>query len=462
MTSHSAESTVNALETQKLGTCHFLKLPLELRDIIYGMLLTTRYCTQLNAVGELPWLKFYFHTAIILVNKQVSAEAVRILYKGNHFIILQTIGMSSWYQHTTPVFKLLSEPNVKSPVLRIDLTAVSDASLSRGPVYTYITTQDGLLSIISDLWQWEHADRRNPRDLRLTLDFSPNAESSYQFLSELVLRPWDKISGVKDLVLTGPIKEPMRNHLEKYNLEGPSSIDIDAHLKKYHSLAEREFEQEDYDAAGWWWSIFNRYWIYVSNLRPYRVAGGKWSKDSDGVWDVLRKSHSMYYEGILKLMKAFLRQSKYIEALQCANKALFGDGIEDWDFERFGDRMTAIMKTKFHLSGSLARTALRNTNSGMCDIKLAARTLHSNGPRSLNMDMSLRQLTEDLKLTVNNELIRLESLHRCGSPWPLFPPRRKGRKPRDPDWQFSVVRQSFWEWLELPEELEVAEEREVG
>jgi hypothetical protein len=63
--------------------------------------------------------------------------------------------------------------------------------------------------------------------------------------------------------------------------------------------------------------------------------------------------------------------------------------------------------------------------------------------------MSLSKLTEDLRLTLNNELIQLKSPWLCACEIPTSPTSQSA-----PEWQVSVVSPSFWEWLELPEDRE--------
>jgi hypothetical protein len=109
--------------------------------------------------------------------------------------------------------------------------------------------------------------------------------------------------------------------------------------------------------------------------------------------------------------------------------------------------MTPLMEMKFNLGVCLALTMIGKTKPGMGYLEEAAETLCSRGSASMNLGMSLKDLTEDLKRTVNNELIGLESFWRCGGEMPLW-----SKQQSSPDWQVGAVSRSFWEWLELPEE----------
>jgi hypothetical protein len=461
MFSHLLERTVNAVKARSPVTGHLLNLPLELRDIIYGMLLTSPYCTDLNSFGSA--IRFHFHSAILLVNKQISAEATKIFYQGNDFVLLKIIGIELplW---KVPAFRLLSESKITSPVLRIEFIAAYTSHVEVGNCQSLITTPEGLKFIMRALWGGvqKEADSDFPDewirhgDSRLTLDFNPKAASRYQVLSELVLRPWDQVN-VKELVLKGDIKEPMREHLMKSNMEGPFPNDVAAHFEAYNFIAEKEFERGNYGAAQWWWVLLNHYWFYVSRLRPCYLGGTRKSKKDEELCNVLEKSRYMTSEGLLMLTKACLRQLKYSEAVTYAYHAIYHPEVDRWEFRRFGPKLNATMDMKLHLSGALACVALGSTQCGRRNVKAAARAImDSRGSRSLNMaNMHYEELFKDLKMTIDNELICLQSLWRCdrnhGKPL-------SSRQGSGPEWQVGVIQRSFWEWMELPEERDVAPE----
>jgi hypothetical protein len=105
-------SIVSSVDEEPSGVCHFLRLPLEIRDKIYRVLLTTPYCIQLSSTKTS--LKFCLSTDILLANKQISTEATRVLWKENDFIILKLNGLNLSLKDV-PVFKLLSEDSVEMP-----------------------------------------------------------------------------------------------------------------------------------------------------------------------------------------------------------------------------------------------------------------------------------------------------------------------------------------------------------
>jgi hypothetical protein len=440
-----------------------MKIPLELRDKIYAMLLTTPYCAEVGTTGSSP--KFRLHTAVLFVNKQVSGEAERILYQANDFVILKVLTEPcdmDWVFGTVPKFKLLSENRISSPVLRINITEADVGRVKVGSPKSFITTKEGLQAIISALWKplWEplgeqdddEGDLPEPRYLRLALNFNFKAAARRPILTELVLRPWHKISGFKELILTGNIEEPMLKKLEKSNYEGPFANDVAAHLMEYDVLAEQEFEQGNFNAACWLWAVSEEYWTYIAGLKPYRLGGRIMCELDDELWDTLRKFQFMHSEGMLRLLKESLRQSRYGDAAAYAEEGLgimdFAESWYSWRCPLFGRKPTAMMEMKFGLSTILAQTACGKTEDGKIELNCTVRTiLDTNLSRSLNIDMNETELRKDLKITVDNELIRLKSPWRCGGLLPLSPTAQSG-----PDWELGEELRSFWEWMDLPDD----------
>jgi hypothetical protein len=451
MCSHSAASIVNPCEPQSSSPCHFLKIPSELRDIIYEILLTTPYCTTFDSEGFL--LEFHLHSAILLVNKQVSAEARRVLYQGNDFVILKTTGIRFLHLEEIPAFVRLPESKVTSPVLQVEIAVADDGRDEFVDPRTLITTIEGLQSIIIALWMFRPRSDEYLFHGNLSLSLSYNAVSRYHYMSEIILRPWNRITGLKELVLTGDIEKPMREHLEKSNLEGPFPNEVAMHLAEYHSLAERDFERKDYNSARWWYKLSGEYWKFILYLRPHRLGGSMVWQIGDELWDVLRKSLPIFYEERLKLMKTCLRESKYPAAFDDANQALYGIDASYMEC----DGPTPIMQMKFHLGACLARTSLGKiqVNDGTLCLDLAAHTLyHWSLDRNMNgLEITEAVITQDLKVAVNNELIRMKSSWRCGHDLPVSPTIGTIKKDM---WQVGECQRSFWDWLDLPEEWELA------
>jgi hypothetical protein len=217
----------------------FSKLPLEIREQIYRMLLTTPYCTHINSTGQR--LKFNIHTAILRINKRISAESTRVLQDENHFIILKINGPYLYLQDI-PVFELLSEDRVANPLLRVKIYIGGGVLPLPMSVITCITTADGLQSILRAIWNLEKygSGMSSIIDMKVSLGFSPKATARHEILSILVLKPWEIVNGIRALQLSNNIQTPMCEHLETHTLRGPSSNQVIETLNKYRSLAEDE------------------------------------------------------------------------------------------------------------------------------------------------------------------------------------------------------------------------------
>jgi hypothetical protein len=359
------ENMMAPTEKRSPRVCHLLKLPLELRDLIYRMLLTTPYCTQFSTTKGYPLgpvLEFHLHTEILLVSKQISAEATRILHQGNDFILLKTSGLKLSLDQV-PKFKLPSKNRIPRPLLRIEISVADCSRVEVCNFKTLITTPERLPAIICAIWKIEYDNPRgsavHQRNLSLTLDFNLKAQAKYEALSDLLLKPWDMVSGLQKLELRGDIKEPMRERLEKSIVIGPFPSEVAARLKEHHYLAERQFQQKNYDVAQWRWHLLGKYWGYLFNLITNRMPRSR-IIERRGFKDVLRDSLPMVFEGRLMLIKACLYQSKYRDVTGYAGEAVaafsstcgratsLGYGCQDLD---------PIIYKKFKMSLGVSRLA---------------------------------------------------------------------------------------------------------
>jgi hypothetical protein len=324
----SPESLMKSIEVRSPGVCHLMRLPLELRDLIYRMLLTTPYCTNLATtryrIG--PVFEFHLHTAILLVNKQISEEAARILYHGNDFILLRSHGLNLSLDKV-PGFDCHSEleRRISRPLLQIEIRNTDLSRVKLRDPDTLLTTPEGLQSVIGVIWALvydnPYAREVHHRDLSLSLDFNFKTGARYKALSDLVLKPWEMVNGLQELELTGDIKEPTRECLEKSIMKGPFQSEVAACLKNYHSLADQYFQQENYDAARWWWHLLGTYRAYLFNLTTYPfIRNDKVVEGREFIKDVLSESLPTYFDGKLKTIKACLHQSKYEEAAGYASE----------------------------------------------------------------------------------------------------------------------------------------------
>jgi hypothetical protein len=456
---------MNPIETKSHGFRLFLKLPLEIRYLIYLMLLTTPYCTQIASTGK--GLEFKLHTAILLVNKQIAEEGTRIMYHGNDFIVLSVTGINM-HLNRIPKFRLLSEDRIPRPVLRITLAVATDNLVDVGEERTLITTSEGLQPIINAIWGLEYYRLAIPMtgnpnilfvprkihhgEMSLTLDFYLKAEPRYKALNTLLIKPWEMINGLASLILTGDIDEQMCERLRKYNSDGPFPNEVATRLTEYHCMAKRRFEQKDYVAVQWYGTVIDDYMTYLFLLKPHRLKGAVICEPGTELWQVLKKSFTMYHEGRLDLVIASLRQFKYTDATKYADDVLeedFGRGLGRWYYRE--DNLAPIMQKKFTVCLYLARYALQN----MIDLEFARFVLYT----SLDDDIDCTDLVEALQDKAPDcVIVWRNSIWTLAVRGPVIIIRDDIMRPVPVD---SRGWYSLWEWLELPEEPELPEESDT-
>jgi hypothetical protein len=293
------------------------------------MLLTTPYSMNIDptcrhALRE----KFHLHPAILLVSRQISVEAIRVLYQENDFITLKVTGVNLALEWI-PKFNLFSGTKIPHPLLQIEIAVANSSCAEADEWQTVITTSEGLQQIISAIWVLERPYGQvyhNGRllkptvrhgDLCVTLDFGTKASIRYELLKQL-----DSVKGLNKVVILGDFGEPLRKHLEIHCHERPFLDDVYYHILEYHDLADREFKNRDYNIARLWCTMLDRYWIYLHIFKPCRLRGCEIGDIDNESRDLSIKLSPTYFENRLKLVKSYLRQGKYRSAGGWAQEAV--------------------------------------------------------------------------------------------------------------------------------------------
>jgi hypothetical protein len=124
------------------------------------------------------------------------------------------------YFNEVPKFKI-PENKATSPVLRIEIAVAEHSGIEWGRPETLITTPEGLQTIINTLWIFDEQnaifDDITLGKLSLTLNLNIKAVSRYRFLSQLVLKPWEMINSLQELLVTGDIEKSMREQSRAVN-----------------------------------------------------------------------------------------------------------------------------------------------------------------------------------------------------------------------------------------------------
>jgi hypothetical protein len=440
------------IEGDLSGACHFLTIPLEIRDDIYRMLVTTSYCTQITATGTT--FEFNLSLDIRLVNKKISGEATRVLLEDNNFITLKVSGLSLQLDNI-PTLRMLVGRKVPDPILSI----VIDNAVERIPredtaTITLLTTSEGLPTIITALWKLYKAGTNDnmpyssygsfypyyPKDLSISLTFKAPA-GRRKALGSLVLQPWDLLYGVGKLSLEGDIGDSMSLHLRKRMLEGPFHQEVAPTLQKYHSLGLESLARKDYNCAQRWWTCFADYWRHLGLLKrdPLLVHGIKNGRNDD--WNqLLKEFKEKYYEGKFGIVQAYLHQANYQEALLNTTQVRCETArpLIDIDYT-----FPALLRGKLHLCEALAHTALGKTKEGINNLSWAAALIACHSEyENHGSKVSFLNLKEAIQKELSNRN------------WPIQSERSvETVEVRSWETKETVIR-SFWEWLEAPELLQ--------
>jgi hypothetical protein len=252
----------------------FLRLPLEIRNCIYRVLLSRRL-TSAHAYryGNYRW-PVKFAPAILRANKQVFEEASRVLYTENDFIVLRV----ATHTHNParrftlldqfPSFTGLSENQIPLPVMQIAITELkSDPFDTQNPITqrTFIFTPEGLPDFIHLLWCLSLMCNFYS-SLKLSLTLFNNVQSRHEFLNNHVVRSLDQLQGFGELTISGDVDGEVIRHLIECMVLGQQLEDVRSRIAEYFSLGELCFKKEDYKLARYYWVRLRSFWAYRSRF----------------------------------------------------------------------------------------------------------------------------------------------------------------------------------------------------
>jgi hypothetical protein len=305
-------------EKPSVSASGFAKIPLEIRDDIYKMLLTTLYCADVDSTGQR--LEFDLHTEIIYVNKAISAEGLRVFYEENRFVAIKVSGFNL-YLGDVPSFRRLSEHKIENYLLQVGVSVAEEKQLFQFPirVVTRITTIHGLQSFIGTIWNLEKIGGGGPHvigniyneDLKFHFKFNLKVTARYEVLSDLVLKPWERVNGVKEVEWLGDIPMPMVRRLERHMLYGPSPRGLIETLEQSRLLSECNYRRQDYNDAPWRWKVFFEYWYYLHLLDPQVLGGCDIYEPGSPIWQAVRMSLLTNLEGLLGYWRKSFSQLRY-------------------------------------------------------------------------------------------------------------------------------------------------------
>jgi hypothetical protein len=418
----------------------FLKLPFELRDCIYRMLLTTQYAyIEEQLPNDSAWPckgKFDIRPSILLANKQIYMEANKVLYTGNDFAVFKFFDPKSahnpWKSYI-PAFQRLSEKRVTNPKLRIVIKPVDVRTSWRSAWVTIVTTAEGIPSIIFALWS-RASDYDFYQPMTLALKFHHDAQPRYQFVLEQFTSPWTHIHGFRRVTLTGDISKKMIRDIRESIAHRPRENELVDYMEQFNRKAEEYFDRGDFAAAKHQWVFMQGYWSFNFVLR----ISYKSSPIAPSRAQIFEIAAKLAAHAKLRVIMLHITNQEYERAWSEAANLL------RCTVKNYGTDLEPMFKAKIHLCRLFSMAAYCHLER----LQLAA--LHSAvtclRQSSLFANGEFEELRNEVRWGIDNSLIRLGTRHRCCRTEIARPQFEGG-----PDWVVRPAYRSFWEWLELPE-----------
>jgi hypothetical protein len=440
-------ATFRKVEPPKV--CHFLKLPLEVRNEIYKVLLTTSYCTYIKSNGTT--LKFKLCGNILQVNKEIHQEAKKILIEANDFVVFKVNGLNLQTENI-PVFKDLQEEKIKYPVLRVEVKFPVRRGYIGG-TDTLITTAEGLQPLLNTLWKLDMnglninmLDPRDsdttvhPSDLKLSLHFSIRAPMRSEFLRNNFLKPWKRLHGIGKLTLTGDVGDQMTQLLTKNMVKGPSSTDVVCTLNTYFSLGKKETRKRNYTIAQWYWNLYRTYCRHLRQLRSDPLFNHDLKDAKHKMWaEVWAKFEGIFFQCKLRIMKQYIHQYNYKLVVVYAEQARCAR-VFPFDLSY---KPSELWTAKFYLCEAMAHNALGDTDSTINSLVPAAKNISSSLGQGGTREV--RYIGKCLHMSINEQLLALNSPYHNSLELPLTAQDRT-------DSLDGIESCTFWDWINFPED----------
>jgi hypothetical protein len=300
-----------------------------------------------------------------------------------------------------------------------------------------------LQPVISALWRLNDVNQV-PSDFSISLTFKVRSSVRRETLTKLVLKPWERLHGIKELTLAGDIEDSMRRHLEESMLERLSPDQIVLSLAQYHSMGQQNLAWKNFNAANWWWTLYEDYCKHLGAVRLNLSVEQESNDHNRNQWTGLCiQCTRMYFQGKLGTLIILLRRSMYEEAMVSIAQARHGRS-HAFPINNFST-ISPILKAKFSMCDAFAHIALHAADVRIDRLKLAAAHLCSSSQYN-NLDIS--GVSENLKMSIYTELMKQGSQYRFK--FMVYLERLEDE--RRIDGQAGAESRSFWEWLDLPED----------
>jgi hypothetical protein len=402
------------------------------------------------------------------VNQQISDEATQILYTANEFIIVRVsipnpdevldaldhddacmrrLQPDPWVVfESVPAFKRLSRRKVTTPALKVTIATRADKQRYNENWITLIITPEAIPCLFEALWIYGRQCEFY-KNWVFALEFCKNVPSRNKFLTETILKTWDQMYSVGEVLLTGDIDAAVINHLKQPLTLCAFEDDMVRYMDIHQSRAESYYERNNYPAAYFYWHHMQQYWNYHVRLKDFADQSSAYEHSLMRLEQAVKIAAPKVMFSVLGLVKVMLRFRNYGLANRIArcpdlwlNK--YWDPIKKFVPPEYSD---PILKAKFEFSCALCLVAQGEYPRGKVYIKDGVNGLRNHCSRYHKR--AYQDIFDEVCKAIDNEMIEAGSRWRCGR-WDKVGVQSRGGT----EWQLRVRCPSFWDLLELPAE----------
>jgi hypothetical protein len=259
-----------------------------------------------------------------------------------------------------------------------------------------------------------------------------------------VNRPLPTLPGFGELVLTGDIDAVMINHLKQPLALRPFVEDMVRCVNMFQSRAETYYRSNNLTAAYFYWHHMQYYWNYHSNLAYISKDRTNLQRAGSTLKKAVNATSMNVRLSLFGVVKIFLRLGNYEQVADITSS----NRVRDFYYNPPGP---PILRAKFEFCYALSLVAQGRCEDAKTHIKLGAQALRAGS--GLYREKRYEDISDEVRKAIDNELIQGGSPWRCGRNDKVDVKSKGGS-----DWQLLVGSISFWDLLEISEEIPTPDE----
>ncbi|MCJ1433311.1 hypothetical protein MMC27_002670 [Xylographa pallens] len=326
---------------------NFGKLPREIRDKVYSQLLVSSHTFNVDAAYR-PC--YDMQPAILHVNKQISAEATRALYKDNRFIVLNLRGKAersfAWFsripeEYTLPLF------NVEDAALTITISCIDadrdDLAINR----VFMLFPESLDAVLESLWDFIigafEVDYVEPiLLLKISLVLHPILLSRRDAMQKDLLKPFERLVGFGEVEIHGCADEEFKSTMLDRMRQFPTPEYFHDSLQHYLGMGQKAYQLKRYNEAIHYWRLAGKYHASIATIARTWI-----SADGDDSVELLlaavTDSGPILHIAKLGILKAGLRLRAYFFVLR-----------EFFTWESENEELSPLLRAQVQIVASMA------------------------------------------------------------------------------------------------------------